>query len=236
MTTSQPHIGTLNEKPLHAALKQWVAEEGDRFEVPVDGFVIDIVRGNQLIEIHTGSTSSLKRKLTALVRRYPLRLVLPIAEIKTLIRLNAEGSEISSRRSPKRNGVLNAFLKLVSLPDLLGDSNFSVDIVMTHEQEVRRPRGRQRGRKDWVVHERRLVEVRHCVSLHHPADYLAVVPGDLTEPFTTADLAKALGQRRQVAQQIAYVLKKMYVLRAVGKQGNAILYCRNRSGQPPADL
>ena len=37
-------IGLLNEKPLHASLKQWYARPGDRFEVPVDGFVIDIVR------------------------------------------------------------------------------------------------------------------------------------------------------------------------------------------------
>ena len=37
-------IGLLNEKPLHASLKQWYARPGDRFEVPVHGFVIDIVR------------------------------------------------------------------------------------------------------------------------------------------------------------------------------------------------
>ncbi len=34
-------IGLLNEKPLHASLKEWYAQPGDQFEVPVDGFVID---------------------------------------------------------------------------------------------------------------------------------------------------------------------------------------------------
>jgi hypothetical protein len=29
-------IGLLNEKPLHASLKQWYARPGDRFEVPVE--------------------------------------------------------------------------------------------------------------------------------------------------------------------------------------------------------
>jgi hypothetical protein len=33
----------------------------DRFEVPVDGFVIDIVRDDLLIEIQTRNFSSLKR-------------------------------------------------------------------------------------------------------------------------------------------------------------------------------
>jgi hypothetical protein len=36
-------IGLLNEKPLHAALKQWYARPGDRFEVAVDGFVIELI-------------------------------------------------------------------------------------------------------------------------------------------------------------------------------------------------
>ncbi len=52
------HIGTLNEKPLHAALKRWYGREGDRFEVRVDGFFIDIVRPRPgrpdlLVEIQT---------------------------------------------------------------------------------------------------------------------------------------------------------------------------------------
>lgn len=41
-------IGLLNEKSLHASLKQWYAQPGDRFEVAVDGFVIDIVRNDQM--------------------------------------------------------------------------------------------------------------------------------------------------------------------------------------------
>jgi hypothetical protein len=59
-------IGLLNEKPLHASLKQWYARPGDRFEVPVDGFVIDIVRGRLLIEIQTRNFASTRAKLIKL--------------------------------------------------------------------------------------------------------------------------------------------------------------------------
>ena len=38
-------IGTLNEKPLHAALKEWIAEESAAFEVKIDGYFIDVVQG-----------------------------------------------------------------------------------------------------------------------------------------------------------------------------------------------
>ena len=41
-----PWIGTLRERPLHAALKRWYALPGDRAEHAVDGYVIDLVRDN----------------------------------------------------------------------------------------------------------------------------------------------------------------------------------------------
>ncbi|GAG31638.1 unnamed protein product, partial [marine sediment metagenome] len=46
-------IGLLNEKPLHAALKEWYARPEDRLEASVAGFVIDVVQGDLLVEIQT---------------------------------------------------------------------------------------------------------------------------------------------------------------------------------------
>jgi hypothetical protein len=229
MTTPSPHIGTLNEKPLHAALKAWYAEEGDLFEVPVDGFVADILRSGLVIEIQTGSASSLRRKLAQLIRTRPVRLVLPVAVEKTLVRIDELGRLSQSRRSPKRATPVDVFRELVSLHEILGDSNFSVDVALVREEEVRQTTMTRR-RRDWTVRERRLIEVVDCLSFHHPADYLAVVPAELAEPFTTADLAAAITQPRWMAQKIAYVLRKMGILAIVGKQGNALLYVRNAHG------
>ena len=54
-----PLIGTLNEGSLHAALKNLYAEPKDEFEVPIEGYVVDILRNNQktkkVIEIQTSS-------------------------------------------------------------------------------------------------------------------------------------------------------------------------------------
>ena len=61
-------IGLLNEGPLHAALKMWYAQPEDRFEVTVEGFVIDIVRDGLVLEIQTGNVASIKSKLANLVR------------------------------------------------------------------------------------------------------------------------------------------------------------------------
>jgi hypothetical protein len=223
---SSSGIGLLNERPLHAALKQWYAEDGDVFEVPVGRFVADIARGRMLIEIQTGSTSSLKRKLSTLLRHYEVRLVLPVAARKTIVCAKDDGVEPTRRTSPRRAKALDAFRQLVGLGELLGDSNLSIDVVLVHEEEVRYASSRRKG---FVVGERRLVEVMDSVSFHHPGDYLGVLPASLAEEFTTADLARLLRQPRWMAQKIAYVLRTIGVLRAVGTSGRAILYRRDTS-------
>ena len=70
-----PGIGLLNEKPLHASLKTWYAQPGDRFEVAVDGFVIDIVRDSLLLEIQTANFSAIKSKQTNLSHTLQRRLI-----------------------------------------------------------------------------------------------------------------------------------------------------------------
>ena len=74
-----PHIGTLTESLLHAALKRGLAQPGDRLEHEVDGYVIDIVRDDRLLEIQTGNFSGFRRKLAALLPSHPIHVYLPLA-------------------------------------------------------------------------------------------------------------------------------------------------------------
>ena len=97
-----PHIGTLGEQHLHAALKRWLQESGDRVEVPLDGFVIDLVRGDTLIEVQTRGFASMRRKFDTLLDHHAIRLVHPIAATKWIRKVDADGAEVSRRRSPKR--------------------------------------------------------------------------------------------------------------------------------------
>ncbi|MFC2108346.1 hypothetical protein ACFLS5_02680 [Candidatus Bipolaricaulota bacterium] len=227
----RPHIGTLNEKPLHAALKAWISEPGDEFEVRIGRFVADIVRDSMIIEIQTGSTFPLKRKLHALLKHHAVHLVIPIAQQKTITTIDEAGNQISTRKSPKRGELLDVFGQLVNLRDLLGDANFSIEVVLIHLEEIRRPRTtRKRRWRDWEVHERRLIKVIDHVSFHHPGDFLAAIPSTLEEPFTTADLAHATGRPRRVAQQIAYCLREMGALAVVDRKRSGIRYVRSFNG------
>src|SRR5687768_6709778 len=133
-----PGIGLLNEKPLHASLKQWYARPGDRFEVAVGGFVIDIVRDDLLIEIQTGNFSSIKSKLANLVHSHQVRLIYPIAQEKWIVRLAADDhGRVMRRKSPKRGRLEDLFWEMVSIPQLLSHPNFSLEVLMIQEEETR---------------------------------------------------------------------------------------------------
>jgi len=221
-----PGIGALNENPLHAALKAWYARPGDQVEVPVDGFVIDVVQDDLLVEIQTGNFSAIKPKLKQLTETHPLRLVYPVAHEKWLLKRARDGSQQTTRRkSPKRGRVTDVFWELVSFPRLLLRPNFSLEVVLIQEEEVRRYTGRRRWRRrGWVTEERRLLKVVERHRFENIADMAALLPEDLAVPFTTADLAKALDIRRKLAQKMAYCLRKMDVIRQTGKRGRAYLY------------
>jgi hypothetical protein len=219
-------IGLLNEKPLHASLKEWYAQPEDQLEVSVDGFVIDIVQDDLLLEIQTSSFASIKSKLIDLARAHPIRLIYPIAQEKWIIKPAKDNSGgVTRRKSPKRGRVEDVFWEMVSFPQLLANPNFSLEVLLIREEEVRRYDGKRKWRRrGWVVEERRLLEVVDQRLFEKPADWQALLPEELEEPFTTKDLAEAMGIGRKLAQKMAYCLRKVKVIRLMGKRGRANLY------------
>lgn len=225
----RPQVGTLHEGPLHAALKRWYFEDGDLVEQPIDGFVIDMVRGDLLIEIQTGGFSSMKRKLTQLLDTHPVRLVHPIAAEKWIVKLDESGELASRRRSPKHGDVVDLFAELVSFPELIRHPNLTLEVALVEEEEVRRfDATKAWRRKGWVVEERRLLDVVDERVFDSADALLALLPAELAEEFTTADLAVGLGRPRRLAQQAAYCLRRASGIESVGKRGNAVVYSRMR--------
>ena len=211
-----PSIGLLNEKPLHAALKVWYAEPDDILEAPIDGYVVDIVRGDLLVEIQTRNFAAIRAKLAALSTRHPLRLVYPLAVEKWIVKLSPDGLQPPSRRkSPKKGAPVEVFSELVSIPHLLASPRFSLELLLIREEEMRRyDEARAWRRRGWVTQERRLLDVIGRRSAT-PGELAAMLPADLDEPFTTLELAAALALPC-LAQRMAYCLRAVGVLSAAG--------------------
>jgi hypothetical protein len=225
-----PGIGLLNEKPLHASLKQWYARPGDRFEVPVDGFVIDIVRDDLLIEIQTRNFSAIRSKLTRLSDSHHVRLIYPIVQEKWIVRLaTGDRSRTIRRKSPKRGRLEDLFWELVSIPQLLSNPNFSLEVLMIRQEEVRRYMGKRKWRsRGWAIEGRQLLEVVDQRLFGESADWLRFLPEGL-ESFTTSDLATRIATRRELAQKMAYCLREGRMIELIGRRGRANLY---RVGAP----
>lgn len=201
-----------------------IALPGDRFEVPVDGRQIDLVRGALLIEIQTGSFSSLATKLRALLDGHHVHVVHPVALTRYVVRVDDDGNVLGRRRSPKGGQAIDACDALVSLRDLLAHPRLTLELVCIVEDEVRRADPARWRRHGFAVVERRLVSVIERVRFDRPHDLLALLPAGLPSPFTTDDVARAAGVPRDLAQRAAYCLRSAGVVRAIGKKGNAVTY------------
>jgi hypothetical protein len=218
-------IGLLNEKPLHAALKEWYRVDGDEVEVPLDGFVIDLVRDGLLIEIQTRGFASMRKKLDRLLDSHSFRLVYPVPAEKWIVKLDDSGSEVSRRRSPKRGIPADVCAELVSFPSLLSHPNFTLEVALTVEDEIRRPDAKKGWRRGgYVIEERRLVAVRETIEFDSAEALLDLLPEGLPDPFTTADLADGLGRSRHLAQEVAYCLRVSGAVGTVGRDKRGILY------------
>lgn len=207
------NIGTQSEGSLHSALKLHVSQPGDQFEVPIGGFVVDVVRGDTLIEIQTGGFASMGRKLDHLLADYHVHIVHPIAVGSWI-----ERRDMPTRKSPKRGNLHDVFGELVSVPTILDHPNLTlevflveVDVVKVADPAMRRRRG------GWRTVDRRL---RRLVSQHGfrtTADLLALLPDGLPETFTTLDVAVQGKLPRRTAQQMAYVLRANELIAEVGR-------------------
>jgi len=214
------------ETSLHAALKNWYTLAGGRQEVNIDGYWIDVVDGEQLVEIQTRNFSRLKDKLAVLLEQHPVRLVHPIAREKWIVTLNGSSvAEITRRKSPRRGRLEDVFQELVGLPDLLAHPNFSLEVLLVKEEEVRRADGRGSWRRKGVsIIDRRLVEVIHQQLFTRPDDLRSLLPDDLPQPFTNQDLARRLGIPERLAGRMTYCLRKLHIIEQTGKRGRAGLH------------
>ena len=88
-------FSTLSERTLHRAVKDYLEPDRQYQELPVAGFVADIFRDGQLLEVQTGSVTPLVKKLLRLPKEYPVTIVLPIVREKTLVTLSEERDLLS---------------------------------------------------------------------------------------------------------------------------------------------
>ncbi len=227
-----PGIGVLREGPLHAAVKALLAEPGDRLEVPVGRFVVDILRADgELVEVQTGGFGPLGDKLDALLDEHRIRVVHPVAAQRRIVRVDEHGQVLGSRRSPKRATALAVFDKLVAFPSLLTHPNLTIEVLLLREDHIRHEQPTTTRRRTRDPGERRLVEVLDRVAWSTPQDIVAALPALPLEPFSTREFATLLRCSTQLAQRTLYCLRMIGIVEPAGRRGRSPLHAR-AAGDP----
>lgn len=216
----------MTEYSLHSEIKHWYMASGDKLEVKVDDFIIDVLRENLLIEIQTENFSAIKKKLKKLLlNSNQIRLVYPIAQLKWIVHVSRSGEFVRRRKSPKKGKVTDLFYELVHAPSLMKNRNFSLEVLLIEEEEIRCSdgRGSWRRRGD-SVKNRKLLKVFDRIVFENSNDFLEFIPEELDNRFTNKVLAQKLGVSVRLAQKITYCLRKMGAISVAGKRFNQLLF------------
>ena len=227
-------INTYAESQLHKTLKNlYKLNSNGKTEQEVGGKICDVVAADgSLIEIQTGSLSKLHGKLGILLPKYRVMVVYPLVVKKTIETVRKDGSFVSRRKSPKKQGLLDIFRELTSIYPYLLHENFTLEVlevsVVEHRVKVDTPmqlaNRSRRFKRDWYKADKSLAEIHTTHRFSSAHDYLALLPPGLPEQFTIKEAAALL--RHKNAALMIWVLRKMGLLTEAGKQGKALVLRR----------
>ena len=224
-------IGLLNERSLHAFLKEYYEPDPVRREVAVGRLVADIRNGEGITEIQTGGFTPLRRKLPRLLEEDRVTVVYPVAQTKWIVWVDPDTGETTKpRKSPRTGTAYDIFAQLVYLGDLFRayPERLYFRIVLLELTEYRSLCGWSRDRKKGSARIDRVVgKVLREQTVASPRGFGAFVCPQLPERFTAKDFAAAAAIPLRLAQKALRVLVLAGAVRRAGKQRNAFIYERN---------
>ncbi|MBQ4113359.1 MAG: hypothetical protein IJD38_11230 [Clostridia bacterium] len=236
---NSPHIGTLAEKRLHAAVKLYLCPDETCHERPVGDLLIDSADGmdqptkkrrmvadilvdGHITEVQTGGFFPLRPKIEWYLTHTSCRVTVvhPISAVKYLSWINPEdGSIISRHKSPKRGRVRDVAKELYWLSDFIGNPRLSVRLLLLEIEEYRLADGWSKDKKRGSNrYERFPTALLGDVTLWTSADYAAYfLPAALSSPdaeggyplFTAAAYAKATGIRGKATYSTIHLLERL---------------------------
>ena len=243
-----PHIGTLREKRLHAAIKHYLCEDATCHERPVPDFlatqesdgrsrrvVADVLTDGEILEVQTGGFHPLRDKLAYYLTHTPYRVTVvhPIPAVHYLSWIDpADGGIISRRRSPKRGRVRDVARELYWLSEHVGNPRFAIRLLLLELEEYRIADGWSRdGKRGSNRYERFPIALLGDVTLATNDDYAAYfLPASIRVrvddqghplPFTAAEYAKASGIRGRATYSMLRLLSKLGLIEETDKIGRS---------------
>jgi len=224
------NIGTYKEKKLHVILKKYFEPDESFHEVPTNGFIADIRRGDKIFEIETSGFSGLNPKLAAYLSEYKVSLVYPIAAKKFVSWIDPETSEISKRHiSPKKQTIYDALFELVRILPHLSNPNLCILVPVLEIDEYRMLDGwnynRKRGSHRFERLPTNLIDI---IEISSDVDYMRYIPDNCPDAFGVKEFSREAQIDSRSASAILKVMESRGVLERVANKGKAYQYTRKK--------
>lgn len=219
-------IGTLNEKTIHAALKNYCSEDYDQ-EAKIGGFYADIVGENGIIEIQTANWGKLNKKLDVMLDACHVTVVYPFEKrVKTSSASDVTGEIIKEGVWRNFRDLSELFLELYRIKSFLTNPNLTVciaELEIERVNYVNEKTGKRRKKGSYAKTPKALLRE---IYLEKPEDYLELLPPDIKEKlpgeFTVKEF-KAVVKPTDGSLMLE-ILGYLGVTEKFGKKGNAELY------------
>ena len=221
-------VGTLQEKTIHAVLKNFYEPDRSKQEQKVSGFIADIFTGQEIIEIQTRGFYKLRRKLEAFLPLHPVTIVYPVTHLKWLRWVNEDTGEVSKpRKSPKVGSALSIFPELYRIKMFLPNDNLRFHVVLMDVEEYRLLNGWSKDKKKGSTRNDGIpTDLYDIVTLDTISDFAQLLPSGLPDEFTSTDLKQMLRCNKALAGVMVHILAHIGVIHKTGKKGNSIVYRR----------
>ncbi len=224
-------IGTLQEKTLHAVLKNFYEPDISHQEVKVNRFVADILHEDEIIEIQTGNFNNMRKKLNSFLKFYPVTIVYPIIHVKYLYWVDEATGEVSSgRKSPKRGSFYDAFYELYKIKPFLTNPNLHICLTLLDAEEYRLLNGWSKDKKRGSTRYDRIpTSLVDELYIGNTSDYMCLIPEEVPEEFTVKDYAVYTHINPRYSQLAINIFKYIGIIEQIGKRGRCYLYTRRNT-------
>ena len=238
-------IGTLAEKQMHAIIKKFICDDESKHEVKIHGshgyigseketknrkFVADILDGNTIFEIQTGTFRPLADKIKWILDNttYNIVLVHPIPEVLYVSYINNDGSISGRKKSPASKKISSLLAEIYYLREIVKSDRLKIVGLMIEadsykKKQVSKNRRRVKTRKyELIPSTLRSAYVFSCKD-----DYKMFLPDTLPEIFTTPMFSKETKIRGIDAYSSVKALCSIGLIEECGMVGRAKAYRQN---------
>ena len=220
-------IGTLAEKTIHAALKNYFADESEQ-EIKVGDFYADAKTSEGIFEIQTRQFFKMKRKLSAFLPENRVCIVYPVKYRRTINWVDEQSGELHEGKMWNvRDRGYDIFFELYGIREFLRDPNLNICLMYLHSEEYKSLNGYGKNRK---IRASRIdgipTELYAEINLCAPEDFLIFVPEKIrqAEEFTRAEFAAEAHIHKDMVSYVLGILKELGLAKEGGKRGRMKTY------------